>query len=122
MDPVSVVGLVAATVQPAGLCFTLAQSLNKKLFKQRVMILEDSPTSQTLEDIQSWCSTYMKHVDGIEKSYVRFQDSLSLTVELVELLWNAGIWAGRIEETQISERPRRLATAVLASLRDPRAN
>jgi hypothetical protein len=114
MDPVSVVGLVAATVQPAGLCFTLAQSLNKKLFTQRVMILEDSP--------QSWCSTYMKHVDGIEKSYVRFQDSLSLTVELVELLWNASIWAGRIEETQISERLRRSATAVLASLRDPRAN
>jgi hypothetical protein len=59
MDPVSVVSLVAATAQPAGLRFTVSQSLNKEALQTACHDFtnsydsEDSPTSQTLEDIQS---------------------------------------------------------------------
>jgi hypothetical protein len=54
--------------------------------------------------------------------YFRFGNSLKPTVELVELLLDASICAGRIEEIEMSQRLKLSARAILASLRSPKAN
>jgi hypothetical protein len=106
----------------------VSQDARQKAFQIAVMMLrtvtmsEESATSQTVECIQSWCSTYINHVDSMRNFYFRFGNSLKPTVELVELLLDASICAGRIEEIEMSQRLKLSARAILASLRSPKAN